>query len=212
MRRALPENSLTRSRGVATLELSLLVPILFVFCLGLVQLIIYLQSSTVTQYAGFVAARSFQVYGDATLKDIHYRRTRALPYTNPDQTIAEAAAEKVIFESLLWEQRRIAVDGDRHSLDRYYEDGNHALYRGVKNFSNPGTVHVDFKACDKGSGCPNGSGVEVYYCLPIVFPGVNKLFESSKKKWPCTGSSLGREYKGIAISAFTPLKRERLEP
>ena len=92
--------------GQGTTELALLLPILFLMFFGFVQVVIFLQSSTMTQYASFIAARSFQVYGDRNLKSINYYKVTSPPYTNEGQAIAEAAAESVMFESLMWEQRQ----------------------------------------------------------------------------------------------------------
>lgn len=203
----------TKSRGVATLELALLTPVLVLFSLGLVQLIIYLQSSTVTEYAAFAAARAFQVYGDRRLHEIDYPHVRELPFTNQDQTISEAAAEKVIFESLLWEHPNVVVDGGRFSLKRYYEDGIHHFYDDIGSSTSEGAIHVNFIGCKGGHGCPDGSGgVEVIYCLPMVFPGVDVLFSSVKKKWPCKVTSFGKEYSGVAISKAESLGRMTMEP
>jgi Flp pilus assembly protein TadG len=89
---------LKKNSGQGTTELALLLPVLFLMFFGAVQIIIFLQSSTMTQYASFVSARAFQVYGDRNLKSINYYKVASLPYTNDGQTIAEAAAESVIFE------------------------------------------------------------------------------------------------------------------
>ena len=200
-------------KGVATVELALLTPILFVLFLALVQIIIYLQASTVTQYAAFISARAFQVYGDRKLKDIEYRRVRELPFTHKDQTIVEAAAEKIIFESLLWEQKRIKVDGNEDSLDRYYEDGIQHQYDGTGAYTNEGSVQVNLLGCSSStSQCAEGQGVEVSYCLPIVFPGVSILFESSKKQWPCKGGRFGKDYSGLAITRKATFGREPMVP
>jgi len=199
------------NHGVSTIELALLTPILMILFLGIVQLIIYIQGSTATQYAAFAAARAFQVYGDRKLKDIGYKRVRELPFTNQGQTIAEAAAEKIIFESLLWEHKRITVEGNELSLDRYYQDGIHHQYNGVSSVTNEGAVQVNLLGCPGVNNCTLGLGVEVTYCLPIVFPGLDVLFGSSKKNWPCKGRRLGQDYSGIAVIHTAKLGREPTE-
>lgn len=189
-------------------ELALVFPLLFLLFLSFTQIIIFLQSLTATEYAAFVAARSFQVYGDKTLGDIQYPHVTSSPFTNSQQTIAEAAAEKVIFESLVWENKRIKLQNTAEPLSRIYEDGNHATYHSNGGVGNaPGAVHVEFKGCAQGSACEGGLGVKVHYCLPIVFPFLETFFESSTKQWPCKGQALGRSYNGIAISREALLGR-----
>jgi len=178
------------------LELGMLFPILVALFLAILQIVIYLQSSTATQYAAFMAARAYQVYGDRTLGNIDYEHLRESPYTNREQTIAEAAAEKVIFESLLWEHRNIKVgtgpeSGEGFFLDRYYHDGNDLLRNGTNATQSQGTVRVNLV---------DGQGAEVIYCMPIVFPSIDRLFTSAKKEWECENNRLGKGYKGIAIS------------
>src|SRR5262249_30496837 len=158
-------------RGVAMLEIGMLLPTLFLLFLAIVMLVSYLQASTATQYAAFAAARAYQVYGDRALRSIDYRRLREPPYTNSEQTIAEAAAEKVIFESLLWEHKNIVVDGGPESLDRYYRDGIDLSRDGVNREPSEGSVRVNILT---------NSGVEVTYCMPILFPGLNTLFSLVK--------------------------------
>ncbi len=209
MQRPLQRNSKTVS-GQGTTELALLLPILFLMFFGAVQVIIFLQSSTMTQYASFVAARSFQVYGDRNLKSIHYPKVSSPPYTNEGQTIAEASAEAVIFESLMWEHRRIKVLNNANYLERVYEDGNNISYNSKPSEQSSGVVHVNF-LCGSSNGCDMGSGVEVQYCMPIVFPGVDYLFEAIKSKSPCTVTQNGRTYSGVAISQKTEFGREPVE-
>ncbi len=198
-------------KGVATLELALLFPILMLTFLSIVQLVIYMQSAIATQYASFMAARSYQVYGDRTLKDIGYRRVDTLPYTNEDQTIAEATAEKVLMESLLWEQRKIKVPSDLSFLNRYYEDGIDHQYEGNTSLTSDGAIRVNFLGCTQPGGCAKGLGTEVTYCLPIVFPGIDHLFASAKKDWPCKSTRFGEDYSGLAITYKTTLGREPIQ-
>ncbi|MEZ4845927.1 MAG: hypothetical protein R2877_02870 [Bdellovibrionota bacterium] len=49
-----------------------------------------------TQYAAFVSARAFQVYGESKSSKHQLPQSRQPSYTNEGQTIAEAAAEAVI--------------------------------------------------------------------------------------------------------------------
>ncbi|MFH1017571.1 MAG: TadE/TadG family type IV pilus assembly protein, partial [Pseudomonadota bacterium] len=180
-----------RERAVATLEFSLLTPLLFLLFLSLTQLVIYLQSSTATQYAAFTAARAYQVYGQRTLESIAYPRVRGLPYTAGEQTIAEAAAEKVIFESLMWEHKNIDVQGDASSLDRYYRDGIDASVNSASSSPSEGAVRINFL---------KGQGARITYCLPIIAPGINALFSLVREKYPCRNSRTLRHYDGIAIT------------
>ena len=199
------------SRGQGTTELALLLPVLFLMFFGAVQVIIFLQSSTMTQYAAFVSARAFQVYGDRNLQSINYHKVASPPYTNEGQTIAEAAAEAVIFESLMWEQRRVKVLDQVNYLNRVYEDGNNTMHSGGFAQSSTGVVQVNF-LCPSSQGCDQGSGVEVQYCMPIVFPGVDSFFEAVKGESPCTVTQNGRTYSGVAISHQTKFGREPVEP
>lgn len=199
-----------KKRGMALTELALLFPIIFGLFLGFVQVVIYMQSRTATQYAAFAAARAFQVYGDRILGSIHYPRVREVPYTNDSQAIAEAAAEKIIFESLLWEHRKIESPSQALSLQRYYSDGPQAAYDGGGAL-NEGIVKVNFLGCTGAGGCDNGTGVEVTYCLPIVFPGIDFLFTTVKKENPCHVNSAGRSYSGIGITYRVEFGREPVE-
>lgn len=209
-----PERSLRRNRkivsGQGTTELALLLPILFTLFFGAVQIIIWLQSSTMTQYGSFMAARAFQVYGDRTLKSIGYRKVDAMPYTNENQTIAEAAAESVMFESLMWEHKRIKVLDKVNYVNRVYEDGNNTTSNGSFAQTSTGVVQVNFK-CPGAGGCNTGEGVELQYCMPILFPGADYLFEMVKKDNPCKVTQNGRTYTGVAITHETDFGREPIE-
>lgn len=196
--------------GQGTTELALLLPILFLMFFGFVQVVIFLQSSTMTQYASFVAARSFQVYGDRNIKSINYYKITSPPYTNEGQAIAEAAAEAVMFESLMWEQRRVKVLSDGNYLLRVYQDGNNTSYNGAFSQQSSGAVQVNF-LCGSSNGCDSGTGVEVQYCMPIAFPGIDKFFEAIKGESPCTITQGNRTYSGIAISQKTQFGREPVE-
>ena len=198
----------TGRAGVSTVEFALLVPLLFVAFGATLQFVIAMQSAIVANYASFAAARAFEVYGDRKLSEIEYPYTRSEPLTNPDQTIAEAAAEKVTFESLIWENTRIQADA--LGAERYYEDGNHVQYDGGGQGHTTGAVQVNFVGC-QGQGCATGTALEVLYCMPIVFPGARALFASSKKEWPCKVSAFGRSYEGIGLVKRSYFKREPLE-
>ena len=109
----------------------------------------------------------------------------------------------------MWENKRIQVNGNLNSLDRVYKDGKHSQYDG-SNFANSGgAVSINFLSCGSKE-CQSGKGVQVHYCLPIVFPGAKVLFEQSLKNYPCKGTALGRSYQGIAISRKALLGREPL--
>ncbi len=206
-----------KERGVALTELALLFPIMFGLFLGFVQVVIYMQSRTATQYAAFAAARAFQVYGARTLADIHYPRVSTLTeLTNGNQTIAEAAAEKVIFESLLWEHRKIESSSQTLTLDRTYRDGSQVGYDAAPQ--GEGVVKVRFMGCTGAGDCNSvvgpGNilpGLEVTYCLPIVFPGIDFLFTMTKQEIPCHVSTAGRSYSGIGITYRVQLGREPVE-
>lgn len=172
-------------------ELALLVPLLFLVFLAAVQVVIYLQSSTATQYAAFLAARAYQVHGSKTLSDIDYPHLSQSPKTNATQTISEAAAEKIIFESLLWEHKRISVAGDHDSDDRTYADGNDISLNGQQQETSQGAVRINIR---------EGLGTDVTYCMPIHFPGADALFAATKEKYPCRTSRSGRTYNGVAIT------------
>lgn len=197
---------------MSTVELALLTPVLFICFSGIVQLIIFLQSMIVANYASFAAGRAFHVYGDRTLESISYPYAGNDPYTDPKQTIAEAAAEKVMFESLLWEQSRIQVSGDARSQKRIYRDGAQALYDGARSSNQLGAVQINYKGCAGSKECERGTETEVLYCMPIVFLGADYLFSSAKKDWPCEVTAFGNTYKGIGIARSSFFRREPLEP
>ncbi|MEZ4704644.1 MAG: TadE/TadG family type IV pilus assembly protein [Bdellovibrionota bacterium] len=200
------------TRGTSSIELALLLPILLLCFTAVVQIIIYIQSSTATQYAAFMAARSFQVYGNRTLKEIQYRKTQSYPYTHPDQTIVEASAEKRIFESLSWEQRRIRQADQKDFLLRAYFDGDDVSYNHPSALGVGGAVRVNFLGCAQGAGCPAGAGVETTYCVPIVFPGLSEIFSLVKKEYPCKVQQMGISYDGIAITKTVRLERMPITP
>ncbi len=193
---------LKKTEGVSTVEFSLLLPLLVTVLLAIVQVVIYLQSSTATQYAAFAAARAYQVYGDRTLGEIQYKNLRESPYTNREQPIAEAAAEKVIFESLLWEHPRIRAEGSYPTTTRTYEDGIDLARDGVSSDRTQGAVRVNMRT---------GLGVEVTYCMPIVFPMVDILFSAAKKEYPCKNSRMSHHYSGVAIVQKAQFGREPTE-
>ncbi|MCB0271833.1 MAG: pilus assembly protein [Bdellovibrionales bacterium] len=196
--------------GQSTLELALLLPVLFVLFFGSIQILIYIQSSTALQYAAFVSARSFQVYGDRKLGEIGYRKTSNHPKTNPEQTIAEASAEMVIFESLMWEQTRIERRSALDIFDRVYEDGNDLTYNASSSENSGGAVRVNLHCSDPG-GCENGSGVTVTYCAPFVFPGTEILFSLKQKEAPCRVERFGKSYQALGLSKTVLLGREPVE-
>jgi hypothetical protein len=202
--------SVSPESGQGTTELALLLPILFLMFFGAVQIIIFLQSSTMTQYGSFVAARAFQVYGDRNLKSINYYKVASPPYTNEGQAIAEAAAEAVVFESLMWEQRRVKVLSEENYLLRVYEDGNNTSFNSGFSQRSTGVVSVNF-LCGSSNGCDSGTGVEVQYCMPIAFPGIDNFFSAVKAESPCTVTQGGRTYSGIVISQKTEFGREPVE-
>jgi len=189
-------------------ETALLMPILVTLFLAVMQLISYLQAATATQYAAFAAARAYQVYGKKTLGEMNYRRIREAPYTNRLQTIAEAAAEKVIFESLLWEHQNVVVGrGEQlplptETLDRYYRDGVDTLHDGRGTDATEGAVRVNFQALQ---------GVEVTYCMPVIVPALDSLFRLVKKTYGCKKTRSGRRYEGIAIRKVANFGREPTE-
>lgn len=200
-------------RGVAATEFALVFPLIVLTFLAFVELIIFIQSSIVTELAAFQAARSFQVYGDRRLSEINYPHLRAAPFTNGQQTIAEATAERVIIESLMWEHvPKLEVEGDALSTQRYYKDGNDLSYDTPNAASSSGSVQVNLLGC-RGGNCDGASGLEVTYCAPIVFPGAAILFAQAKENYPCKGlARQGKQYAGIAITRRALLGREPLTP
>src|SRR5690349_23912663 len=91
--------------GVTALETALLMPFIFIFLLYAIQIGFILLSHQITQYAAFMSARSYLVYGEKNLGEINYKYTSNQLgsgsgtglYTNDNQSIAEATAEKIIF-------------------------------------------------------------------------------------------------------------------
>jgi hypothetical protein len=196
VRRRYERNRGRREGAQATLELSLLVPILFLLFLSLTQIVIYLQSSTATQYAAFAAARAYQVYGQRTLSSINYKHVRSLPYTTGEQTIAEAVAEKIIFEGLMWEHKNIDVNGSKISFDRTYKDGIDSSVDSVSMERSEGAVRINFL---------KGQGAQITYCMPILAPiqmftMLSNVFRGVKDEYPCKNSRTGRGYDGVAIT------------
>ncbi|MCI5073190.1 pilus assembly protein [bacterium] len=200
------------NKGASVVEFALLMPIIFLLFLAFTEVIIFFQSASVTELAAFSAARSFQVYGDRDLASINYRHGQSAPYTHNQQSIAEASAEKIIFESLMWEHAKIKLDApELLSNQRSYYDGDHVQYDGSSLSNTDGSVGINFIGC-RGQDCAQGTGVKVYYCLPIIFPGAEILFSGALKKYPCKGQGMGRTYQGIAIQRQAYLGREPVSP
>ena len=200
------------NKGASVVEFALLMPIIFLLFLAFTEVIIFFQSASVTELAAFSAARSFQVYGDRDLASINYSNNQSAPYTHDQQSIAEASAEKIIFESLMWEHAKIKLDAPEIlSNERSYYDGIHAQYDGSSLSSTDGSVGINFIGC-RGQDCAQGTGVKVYYCLPIIFPGAKILFSGALKQYPCKGQGIGRTYQGIAIQRQAYLGREPVSP
>jgi hypothetical protein len=175
--RHLPLSSKHRQRGATALETALLIPFLFLFILYGLQIGFIFLSHQVTQYAAYMAARSYMVYGESGLSAIDY------PYsaqglgvgdeggllTSDRQSIAEAAAEKIIFESLPWEHTRIVVtDTNDWYMKRLYRDGVDA-----SNSVNNGAVRVDFGT---DPAFHSFGGLRLTYCMPVLFPGLETFF------------------------------------
>jgi hypothetical protein len=184
--------------GSGSVEFAFLFPILTVLLLGIVQLMIFIQSAIATQYAAYLAARAYQVYGTRKLEEIKYKHVESEPYTNPGQSIAEAAAEKVLFESLRWEQRKIKVIGDNKNLDRVYKDGNDLSQSGISENSTEGSVRLSAM----------GDGVRVTYCVPIFAPGLSKLFALAVKNYPCKNTRGGFGNVGLMVTREARFGRE----
>ena len=90
-----------------------------------------------------------------------------------------------------------------------YEDGNDEINNG--DFAQNGTGVVQVKLNCSGGSCDEGTGVEVQYCMPIAFPGIDHFFAAIKKDYPCKVTQNGRTYTGVAISQKTEFGREPVE-
>lgn len=196
-----------RSKGVTATETALMIPVVFLFLIYAVQLGLYLVSHQVVQYAAYMAARSYLVYGRKTLGDIRYPYTASAVggmssgglKTNDRQSVAEATAEKIIFESLPWEHARIdVVNKNDWYMQRVYIDG---VDEG-RSASQNGAVRVDFNTNPAIFNLP---GVKVTYCMPALFPF--PTFEGFFSKWgddnPCTDM---RPFKGFKTKVAIPVR------
>ena len=171
------------ARGVGSLETALLMPFIVLFLLFTLQIAFYLLSAQATQYASYMAARSYMVYGDSSLADIQYQNTStAMGFgnaggllTDDSQTIVETVAERIVFESLPWERHRIiVVSDDEWYTKRVYLDGND----GQNSASNNGAVRADNvnRQVQVNSKTYQIEGVKVTYCMPTLFPGLVEFF------------------------------------
>jgi hypothetical protein len=70
---------------------------------------------------------------------------------------------------------------------------------------------VNFLGCANPGNCDNGTGLEITYCLPIVFPGIDFLFTTAKANNPCEVTSTTRNYRGIGIKYQVLLPREPVQ-
>lgn len=172
-----------RESGVTMVETAMLLPWLFIFLFGITELTLYLYSSNVVHYAAFMAARSYVVHGDKTVSDIKY------PYGSASfksKTVSEATAEKIIFESLPWEHKRINSPNDSSLIGRSYFDAPDDI----------GAVKLTMESID------GKAQAKLIYCLPIHF-NLYKFFIPSNYTGPCsnvTSSDRSGIYTGIPIT------------
>ncbi len=201
------------TRGVTSLEMALLMPFVFLFLLFALQIAFIVVSHQLTQYAAYMAARSYLVYGPATLQTIDYPYTAAKLgsgggaglLTRGSQSVAEATAEKILFESLPWEHHRITVtDENDWYMRRLYADG----IDGGGASLNRGAVRVQFGTDPVLHNVP---GVELTYCMPVLFTGLDRFFSLWQSPNPCEQiRSIGLEKpaRGIPIQYAYYLGRE----
>jgi hypothetical protein len=171
-----------REHGVSTVELSMLLPILFVIILGVTELSLYLFTSNVVHYAAFMAARSYIVNKDKSLEDIGYPNGGGAWKSH---RLYEAAAKRIIFESLPWEHRRIISHETDNPIKRSYNDPT----------GESGAVRVNMKSED------GIATAEILYCMPVGF-GLHEYFIPETYTGPCsnvTGPSGSGTYTGIPI-------------
>ena len=203
-------------QGVTSLEVALLLPFIFILLLFCFQVAFILVGYNITQYAAFMAARSHMVYGQARLGEITYPYTASSLgvgsngglLTDSQQSIAEAVAEKIIFETLPWEHHRITVANEADwYMERLYSDG---IDEGTT--VNRGSVRIEFGTHPYlPSGFP---GVRVTYCMPSLFPAIDKFVtalgpENELKSCRVSRSESGSgEPPGIPISYGYYLGRE----
>ena len=159
-------------------ETAMILPWLFLIIFGITELTLYLYARNVVHYAAFMAARSFMVHGHKNLGAIDY------PY-NKEKEIIKATAEKIIFESLPWEHKRIQSKDPKNPVDRYYTDQDGEF----------GAVRV------KASSANGMAEMQVIYCLPVLF-SLEKYFIPEDLVSVCsniTASDGVKQYNGIPI-------------
>jgi len=168
----------------------MILPWLFIIILGISEITFYLLSRNVVHYAAFMAARSALVNQEKTLSEINF------PFGDDSfksKKIAEATAEKIIFESLPWENKRIKVQNSENPLSRSYFD----------NTDENGAVRLKLATND------GKIEAEVLYCFPIHF-NLQTLFLSAKYKTFCssvTSSDGTSTYSGIPIIEKVALQK-----
>ncbi len=143
--------------GQATLEYVLSLTLLVIILLSIIEVTLILVSYNTVRYAAFMAARSKAVYGTKTLsylrRGISTNNVVERDSTSPNQTIAEAAAERIIAESLPWESWRVTDNGT--IIDGI--DDNLSTVAGSSY--GRGGIRIKFIP----------TGVEIEYCFPIIF-------------------------------------------
>jgi hypothetical protein len=174
--------SIKRESGVTMVETAMLLPWMFVIILGIIQLTLYLYTRNVVDYAAFMAARSAVVWENSTLEAFHYG-------FNESQSVAIATARKIIFESLPWEHKRIALSGS--SAKRSYDDLD----------SNAGAVLMPKNKSEGGV-----RKIELVYCMPIIF-NIEKYFMVERSFGRClnTRGADGKTYRGLEIKSKVEL-------
>ena len=171
-----------RESGVTTVETALILPWLFIIIFGITELTLYLYSRNVVHYAAYMAARSYIVLGERSLESIDHTYGSTL-YRS--KSVAEVTAERIIFESLPWENKRITSHDDVNPVSRSYFDTRGA----------GGAVSVELS---KSGGFGRA---KVTYCMPIHF-NLYKYFLHSDLQHQCsnvTSSDGSGTYSGIPI-------------
>lgn len=167
-------NSIKRESGQTMLETAMLLPWLFLIIFGIIEFTLYLYTRNVVNYAAYMAARSAVAYGERKLESIEYPVTGGGNETSSEQRIVEAMAEKIIFESLPWERRRIRQLEDP-TADDYYRKRVYYDQRG-----NTGGVRIEeINVTDKKAS------VKLLYCMPVHFK-LHKYFLPDFLGQPCT--------------------------
>ncbi len=165
----------THQKGQTLLELTLILPVLFLFIYFFIDMCLYMIEHDVAKYAAFTASRSYQVYGNAKMEN-----EEALVYKEAGKQVVELATPMI-------RKKEIEIIADSYYKRNPGEFMDRTEYEPLENrygFSNQGLLY--HTKTDEELYKPAFGLVKVKYKRVPLFlsglsiPGLNKegLFDT----------------------------------